>query len=109
MGNWAVTYKYEANPKTSDNVAHVEFLDGIPKESVEPILKKLCRHGEYIKVLKIENSRAYDKRVLKQRDYFKTPCSRYKDKFKCEWLMHGSDCSCCEFAIIEANKTESEE
>lgn len=107
MGNWAITYKYEPNPKTTDNIVHVEFLNGVSKESAESLLKKLARHGEYIKVLKIENSKAYDKRILKQRDYFKIPCSRYKDKFKCEWLMQGADCSCCEFAVTEADK-ESE-
>lgn len=105
MGNWAITFKYEQpNSEILDNIEHVEFLDGVPKESVEPILKRLVRHGEYVKILKIENTRAHDKRILKQREYFKIPCSRYKDKFKCEWLMHGADCSCCEFVVMEADE-----
>lgn len=108
MGNWAITYKYEPNPKTPDNIVHVEFLNGVSKVSAESLVRKLARHGEYIKVLKIENLRAYDKRILKQRDYFKIPCSRYKDKFKCDWMFQGADCSCCEFAVIEAESEMSE-
>lgn len=102
MGNWAVTYKYLPNPKTTDNVLHVQFLENVPKENIDYLIRHLNRHREYIEILKIQNLRAYDKQCLKEKDYFKIPCSKYSNKFKCEEFMLGRDCAnCCEFAIIE--------
>ena len=104
MRDWAVTYRYKPNPKTTDNMIHVEFLKDTRKENIEYVLRHIVEFGEYIEILKIESVRVHDKRVIKERPYFKIPCSKHKDKLKCEWLFHNADCTCCEFAIIEADK-----
>ena len=102
MGNWVVTWRYKPNPEFQDTGTHHRVLDNMKKEMIPDVLPHLVRHGEYIEILEIKNAKAYDREIFKSKDYFKTPCSIYKNKFKCEEFMHGRDCAnCCDYAIKE--------
>lgn len=64
MANWAVVFRYKPNPYIVSNIIQCDFID-TKKEYVEPILRKLYRHGEYLEVLDIVSAKVWDKRILK--------------------------------------------
>ena len=74
MGNWAVEFQYnpdKLNDKYGDYHGHymgidVHYFKDLKKSEVESVLRALKEDGDCIDIIKIENAKKYEERLIKE-------------------------------------------